>query len=79
MIRWLLWWMWVVLCALLWAGAGCLVVVPFIFWHLSDAHYHGPGEVFLDPFYLGVLLPTLAGAVVTTVLILRYWSGRGRG
>ena len=78
MIRRLLCCVWILLCAFLWTAAGCLVVVPFISWPLSNAYYHGPGDVFLDPFYLGTFVPTMAGAVVTTVLMFRYRSGRGQ-
>jgi hypothetical protein len=74
----LLWCVGFLVCALLWAWTGCLVVVPLIFWPLSDAHLSGPGEIFLDPSYLSILLPSLAGAVFMTVLIFRDWSQRGQ-
>jgi hypothetical protein len=70
-VKRLSWWLAFLICALLWAWSGCLVLVVLIFWPLSDAHYHGPGEIFLDPSYLAVLIPSVLGAIGMTVFIFR--------
>jgi hypothetical protein len=66
------WWLGFFLCALLWAGSGCLVLVVLFLWPLSDAHYHGPQEIFLDPSFLAVLIPSVLAAVIMTWVVFRY-------
>jgi hypothetical protein len=73
-MKWLVWSLGVLACALLWIVTGALILVPLLMWPLSDAHYDGPWEIFLDPSYLFLLLLCVGGTAVLTSSVFKYWN-----